>query len=280
MADYLAIYQNVDELLAAADKGWNAGRKYRECRDGGSSWVGRKFTGGWQGVKDAVSGLWEEGLDVVQQMIYEIDRERHTLPAPKDRRRRRRFSEDNGDDVDHDRLRSGQGDFWSETKRTRVAGPQFITLIVNTATFSYRKADEILWRGAVAICLADLLEKEGYRVEVWAVDYCERMYSYDDRSLQATRVKEASVPLDIPSITNTVSGWFYRTVRFQALERDRTPLSGYGSPRDISADSFGVKELVGNNSTPVIIDGVWSLNEALAKVREIINSLNSEEVGA
>ena len=77
------------------------------------------------------------------------------------------FSEDNGDELDYDRLRDGR-DFWRTSRRENTHGPSTITIVVNVGAGCRVKHEDILWRGAAAIALATRLEEAGYRVEIWA----------------------------------------------------------------------------------------------------------------
>src|SRR5439155_9465989 len=123
---------------------------------------------------------------------------------------------DDGDEVDYDRLRSGQ-EFWRASRREFCSGSPIVSVFFNIATPASREPEEILWRGAAALVLANLLEATGYRVELWAAQYCTRC-SYEDGAgvFTAVCLKRSEQPLDLATLVNAVSGWFYRTLFFQA----------------------------------------------------------------
>ena len=165
MTTYERVYGGLDEMVAAADSGVAAGRRW----DGlavladRSSFIGREFHD-WADVKANLGAAWPEGLDEVQWMLFEL--RKAALPPVTCQKRRPRFA-DEGDDVDLDRLRGGQ-ECWRTMRRESVAGPQTFCVVADMGTRCDKASMDILWRGAVAIVLADLLEAQGHRVEMWA----------------------------------------------------------------------------------------------------------------
>lgn len=273
---YKERYSSVSELIQACDKAWQEGRRSKTFLDR-IDFVGRNFHS-WEEVKTASQEPWMEGLDIVQAMIYELDREGHNLPQPKDRKRRKVFSNDSGDDLDYDRLRNGQEEYWVRTQRQEVTAPQFISLICNVGANCTTRSKDILWRGAAAIVLADALEKNGFRVELHATHLSKGVFKYhpNNYSYRSICAKEAQSPLDIASIVTVLSGWFFRSIfGFQGehipphLTVD-TP--GYGYSQNIMEYCPCVQEIC-TGAKPIIIDGVWSLEAAKQKVRSVILSL-------
>ncbi len=189
-------------------------------------------------------------------------------------RRRRTWSSDSGDEVDNDRLRAGQ-DYWSSCARQASAGCPVVTIITNVTASANRKPDEILWRGAKGAVLANLLENAGYRVEFWGVQYVHPGYKDGAGLFGGVRIKRADQPLDIATLINAVSGWFYRTIYFQSylVEERSEPASGLGHVQPLRETLPQIQELAGNGKT-VLIEGIWDRSAALAKVREVIQALN------
>lgn len=277
-------YDSVGDLVVACEKAWNRGEKInwlggRDRED----FVGRKFNS-FEEVKTAYHQPWEDGLAIIQGMIYEIDREAYNLPQPKTRRRRAKFDEYDGDDVDYDRLREGQP-FWRKCVKQSLTGPQFVTLISATAASGGTSHEDILWRGAVGICLTDLLEKAGYRVRYLIAQSSTNVFPSRkyERFLLSAVVKEEQDTMDISNLTNSISGWFYRTiVGFQSkfIRGIAVDTCGYGEPYQISERDEEIQKLVGDGSLPIVIDGVWSKEQALAKVRSVIQKVNNTEIVA
>jgi hypothetical protein len=129
--------------------------------------------------------------------------------------------------------------------------------------------------GAVAIVLADLLEQQGHRVELWAACRQAKAYRTGAGSFQAVCLKRSDRPVDIATLTNAVSGWCYRTLFFQdraAEPRARANRSmGYSQP--ITADDPTVARLVGGGRL-VTVAGVWSKADAAAFAARTIEGIN------
>lgn len=242
-----------------------------------SAFIGRTF-GSWDDVITAVNSPWPEGIETVRGMIDELRGESDRLPRPKDRRRRRGFSEDSGDEVDFDRLQAGQP-YWTITRREQVSGPQRIALIADVSTNGNVTADRILWRGVTALVLSDLLEQAGYRVGLWAVHHSSHTYPDGRGQFSGVMLKNYQQPLDVTTLINAVSGWFFRTVWFQDVyaRTDMKPVPTLGSAAPIRPDMPEVTELVGAGCVPEVIDGVWSRAATLAKIRSVIINVNSTE---
>lgn len=274
--------ESIEELIRICDSAW---QQHKRCNGMlySSSFVGRYFES-WEDIVKAAQEPWQEGLDIVQGMIYELDNHAHEILPPRDRRRKRRFTENDGEDVDLDRLRNGQPDFWVQAQRQELLGPQNITVICNVSANGGVSHDKILWRGAAAIVLSDYLEKAGYRVELWASDYYYNSPYLGKYSFTPLLLKEARDPLDISMLVTAVSGWFFRTVFGFQLQHAAPgghlyPAHyGYGGARTISKDLSCVQELVGVNSTLITIDGVWSQEQALTKIKEVLQSVNSHSL--
>lgn len=276
-------FDSIPDMIYACDKAWKEGRCYslRYLQD--SYFVGRSFNS-LEDVKKAVIEPWEEGLSIVQGMIYEIDREAYTLPQPKNRRRLLRWNEYDGDEVDNDRLRDGQA-FWKKGIKQIVTAPQFVTIVTGTATSSHINSDNILWRGATGVCLADILEKAGYRIKLMIAEYTKGSFPNvpHQKLLTTAVVKEEQDVVDIASVVNVLSGWFHRTMVFQSHHiRKKTKIStGYGQPLNLREDDDPlIQNLAGNGSLLITIDGVWSKEQALAKVRSVIQQVNNTETVA
>lgn len=274
-------HECIPDLLSACEKAWNAGRRNSSITSDHWSFIGRTFDG-FPSLLKAYYAPWQQGLDEVQGMIYQIEREGHSLPVPKLLRRKPVFHPDDGDEIDNDRLRCGQ-DYWRKCVRQNLQGPQFITLFTNIASSGSRRSSDVLWRGAVAIVLCDLLEKAGYRVGVNLCHYSRGVYckfrgSDYEQSLMTVNVKREEDTVDIPSLVNVVSGWFYRGIAFQARHIRQEEVSyGYGNPQTITEDLDFIQELTGNNAAPIVIDNIWSREVAIQKIKHVINKLNGVE---
>ena len=150
-------------------------------------WVGRGFAN-HEALYAALNEAWESGIGTMERMVKELaDAD---LPKPTSRRRKARFSECDGDELDYDRLRSGR-DYWRTSRRQNTKGPATITLIVDVAANAHVDHEDILWRGAAAVALTKLLEEAGYRVELWATSFTDGNYHSRRQRCSCPRVGAA-----------------------------------------------------------------------------------------
>lgn len=267
MAQLTRKYESLEALLAFADQGRAAGRCYPRIH-GDADFTGRTFAD-WNELRRAVHETWQEGLDELQWMLFELQRDK--LPMPKSSRRRARFNEDAGDEVCIDRLRAGQP-YWREASRESCHAPRHVCLIADVSTLAYVEWRDILWRGAVAIALADLLTRQGNRVELHAISAQTSAYKNGMGSLASVCLKESAAALDTESVLNAISGWFYRLCMFQ--ERTSEPRArvadSMGHSRPVSIDEPEIAELIGRNAEGFLLTQLWDKETALARAREIL----------
>jgi len=263
-------FDSVDELLADV-------RDLPESRFGGQcdvdrlGFIGRKFRF-WTEVDEAAQTAWDDGLEIVDRMLGDLADA--SLPRPTSRRRRTRFAEDDGNELDYDRLRSGQP-FWRTSRRENTRGPATITIIVDVTAHCGVRHKDILWRGAAAIALTKLLEAAGYRVELWAVgvsqDTWRRSTTDTPNEFTAVCLKRPGDPLDISTLVSGVSGWFFRTVFFRAkyLGREKVKM-GLGTPRKPTPKDL---DHITTDANRVLISGAFDYDAAVSKVRAALQTL-------
>jgi hypothetical protein len=248
------------------------GRQYQPWKTHRNDWVGREFSS-WDQVCKEANETWGKGLRLVNDMLSQFSTVE--LPKPVSRKRKPAWSPDDGDEIENDRLRSGQ-DCWRTTRRQVTSGPSTVAIVANVCTSSFHESSDIIWRGAAAIVLANLLEDAGYRVELWAAKGTPHEPG-DAGVFHSMCLKRADQPLDVATLVNAISGWFYRTCWIQTCfsEKEyRRPNEGRaGRPTPMGDNGEYIERLVG--SQPVVfIEEVYSRDAALALVREVIEGLN------
>lgn len=225
----LFTFESTAELLAEAIPACPGGKDAQENFSiQNEHFIGEYFKT-WEDVQGKTNNVWQKGMDTYTKMMSDLrDTE---LPKPVNIRRRAVWSEDGGDEVDVDRLRRGQP-FWRTTRRDHRPGPLNVTICTNLSTACSVDSSQILWRGAAAVCLAEILEQAGYRVELWAINHTSKGYRNGDGQSTGVCLKRCSDPLDTSSLINCVSGWFFRTVVFASysLFKGSNPASNYGRP--------------------------------------------------
>jgi hypothetical protein len=270
-------FESVDAQLEECTKAVKAGHVHWGDERGAFNrpeFIGREFAD-WTAVRDTANQLWQEGVEIVEELMAELSR--FELPHPTNRRRKARWSEDAGDEIDNDRLRAGQ-EPWRECVRQRTHGTQTKVIVSFNGTSAYQDHREILWRGAASLCLANLLEAAGYSVEIWTCDSMDCAFKNGDAILNATKVKRADQPLDTATIVNSLAGWFYRTVTFEShytVEGRRDVVTSMGYPKALSAASPELQQITEGADT-IVVDGVFDRSAAIELVRSVIASLEAK----
>ena len=232
-------------------------------------WTGRKLHS-WDELAKACREPWEHGIKLIEDMAKQIATV--VLPSPKNIRRRPLWSEDGGDDFDLDRYRSGQ-EFWRTTNRRPSGGPQIITMLVHTGGNAHVKPDDLLWRGAIAVAIADILEARGYRAEILAYDCGSGVFISGDDEVQAVWLKRSHDPMDIATLANGVSGWYFRTIMFAGYSvcPGQTPLSTLG--RETALPEWLKPRL--SHERAWIIQNINSMDQAIAFAKNVLATLSA-----
>ena len=221
----------------------------------------------------ALNEAWAHGIETMERMTKDLcDAD---LPQPTSRRRKTRFSECDGDQLDYDRLRSGR-DYWRTSRRQNTKGPATLTVIVDIGANAHVDHDDILWRGSAAVALTKLLEEAGYRVELWAVDYADHGQWENGNpvhQLNAVRLKECSEPIDASTLINAVSGWAFRTLWFQVASLGTAKIDG-GLGRAAAPRGEHLDE-ISRDAKRVLIADAWSYEAAVELIRETLTNLTN-----
>ncbi len=267
------ILDSAGELADRCDLPGNGNKHVAEASTSDRGFVGRSFANLVEAGR-ALHGEWEVGLSTLARM--RADLVCSELPEPVSRRRRRRWSEDDGDEVCNDRLRSGQA-FWRSTHRTRVPGQATRTIIVDVGANCQVPHLDILWRGAAAIVMAEVLERAGYAVEIWAVWHTRGVFPLGktNSAVVAAQLKAPQDALDPSTLVNAVSGWFFRTAFFnEVCLTDRVCKTTLG--RSTTMPREWCSELTSDDDFHLIADA-WSYRDAVDLVRRQLRELSAGE---
>ena len=262
------VFDSVDDLVETISKVPDGRREHVHSqvikRD---DFVGRWFSD-WNDAYAAARSGWPEGVEAVERMVAELDA--GDLPRPANRRRKMRFSEDDGDELDYDRLRCGQP-FWRSTRRQNTRGPQTVTIVIDVNANCKVDHEDILWRGAAAIAMTKILEEAGFRVELWTIHCARKVYSNGQGHCNAVCLKRPGDPLDIATFTAAVSGWFYRSSMFLAKAiGNYKPKMGLGKPHAPWARDI---EQVVHDPNAILISGAYSYGGALWLAQRALKKL-------
>src|SRR5215813_6752088 len=124
------LYYSVEEMLDNAQKGYEQGQIGYSLD---SYMVGRRDLRTWKDMAKAAREPWQEGLDHVQEMFFELDRKLRT-PELKISRRRPTYSEEGGHEVELNRLLGGQDDYWRTCKRKSTVNATTVSILINNST--------------------------------------------------------------------------------------------------------------------------------------------------
>src|SRR5262245_3091026 len=135
--EFVRTFQSIDDMTAYADARLMAGCRVSNMDRSG--FIGRPIRT-WRDAVKAAGDLWPEGVEIVEGMIRDIE-SAHIAP-PVSRKRRLKWDADDGDEVDHDRLRNGQ-EFWRKTVRQETTAPQTLTVVVQMAASGVHDSADI-----------------------------------------------------------------------------------------------------------------------------------------
>lgn len=237
---------------------------------GDKSFVGRDLPT-WDSALNALKQPWEYGLEVVERFANELQEVEVGL---KHRQRRIKFREDDGDELDLDRLRAGQT-YWRSCEREDTEGPGPITVVIDVGALGSVSSKNMLWRGGAAIALVRVLEERGHQVEVLAVTSGRNRFVEDtERTVTVTTIKRVEDALDISCLVNVVSGWFYRTVGFATFVMLAREIGTRHSEYCGASSPMVKSELDQVAKDAVYISGVYSFESAMALVKNVVHASN------
>ena len=258
------VYDSLTEFLDLIPD--NQIKEFIESRGLSTSFVGRDMS---TNAKRKAIEAYEHGLRVLDESRDEV--RGIELPRPKTRSRRARFDEFNGDEICLDRLRSG-APYWRTTRRESTTGAQNLTIAIDIAANGAATSRSIAWRGVAGILIAELLESSGIRVELWAFERSARAYTNGNDFTNLIKLKSADCPLDLVSLVNATSGWFFRSFGFYSLALSAagsTPSPGLGCVKQSSATDL-------TNETGIGFDAIVTNCNTREACIEIVESIISK----
>lgn len=183
----------------------------KQIREGMGEFVGREFKTTDEFNK-ALDEAWQRGIDTMNQFVEEL--EKAELPKIKDLKRQKVFTTSDGE-LDMERLLAGNPNCYVKIVTEKGEGNPEVTVVIDTCGAGFYDPQDLLWRGAGAIALVKMLEQQGYRTEIWAIAGATCFRDYPSRGIiPSVCLKRPGEPLDISTLINTVSGWFFRVEVF------------------------------------------------------------------
>lgn len=184
-------------------------------------------------LRDAIDRMRERLVDAVE--------------LPTVARRRVRRGMDYGEEIDADRWLVREPNCWERNVREPQAR-RTVTIGCNVVVSGSRKPEHLLYRGAAALALADLLTQQGCNVQIVMFKCASEPSSHVARSVFRYELKSPDMPLDLSAIAFAMCEIaFCRTVAvcggYRHLPGKLT--SGFGIPSEVpAADREGIDYLI------------------------------------
>jgi len=195
--EYTSITDAVQTALS--DYAQNAGNqeflrnRMNEALSGKDPWASRytreRFLGELANPKQSL-------LDAVDKMRAQLV---ESVELPSRPRRRIRHGQEFGEELDVDRWLSRDPYCWDRNVREQQPS-RYVTIGCNLAVNASVKASQLLYRGAAALALADILTQQGVNVEIVCFDSVRRPTEVVQQGVIRYVVKAGNMPLDIASV--------------------------------------------------------------------------------
>lgn len=141
---------------------------------------------------------WTRGAELMAQ-VEGVD-----APRATDIRRRMIWT-DNGDEIEMQRVYSGNLDTaWRRTRRVNVSGPVRVRIAVDALAHAIVDSAEMRWRGVAAMRLADALTEAGYMVEIESAFHGGSFTKLGNVTLRVV-VKPYDQPINLPVLAATTA---------------------------------------------------------------------------
>src|SRR5208337_4310022 len=149
---------------------------------------------------------YKEGLDQLKELDLDF-----SLGGSK---REYKWNSDDGDDMSTERLQDSMPFMRKRIKNLGDGNGKFITLNVAFGAIWWVKYSHMLYRAYTVVRIVDLLESQGYRVEVIGHELCNNLGMYKgefiDRFKLDITLKKAGDPLIKGLLLTCLSPWMFR----------------------------------------------------------------------
>ncbi|MDP6370775.1 MAG: hypothetical protein QF615_14290 [Planctomycetota bacterium] len=225
-------------------------------------------------LADRIAGKWPEGRNNLRKLEQDLTGAATTLGV-SDCRRKIAWA-DQGDEIDIHRVYSGDLDTaWQTTRRNGTGLAPIVSIVAGWGGHCGRSHDELFWSGAAALVSAHILEGAGYSVEILAASVTRHTFKSVGQCVVAVRLKNSDTPLELSSIAATAcfAGTF-RTLGLAAMCLQPTVkvTGSYGVPEEPSAMEVSKWPTEGQ---PILIDGSYTRETAVANVRKVLHSVET-----
>lgn len=180
---------------------------------GHDSWANRYTK---EKMLDAISNPPKHLMDAVERMRQSLMDE---ISPPVCTRRRVRRNQEWGDELEAESVLVRSLTPWERMSRENQPR-RSVTIGVNLTVHSGQRAEHLLWRGAAASALADLLTQRGINVEIVAFWTIDQMSSTSRTVVARYIIKRPDMPLDLGAVSVALAEIAYaRLVALYGLAR-------------------------------------------------------------
>lgn len=162
------------------------------------------------------------------------------VETPVRERRKVRRNREDGEELDAQAVLERRADGWSDIHHTPVP-KHSITVAVNLTVASFCSASHLLYRGAAAAALADLLTQSGHSVEVIGFVAVKNLSDQTRDMVLRVPLKRSDTPMDLTSLSVAAAEiGFFRVVMIACLGRV-TPgrvHEGFGTVRSMRPEEL------------------------------------------
>lgn len=207
---------------------------------------------------------WQDGM---QRMQEALDGFTMTMP-PMPTLKRRRVRGDHGDSIDMSQVWAGHLDTaWTRCAKREVNDKQFVTICYPIVNSAASETDQMFWRGAAILKMADILTEAGYSVQIAGIH--GTVYN-GCTGYAVVFSKQAHQPLDVQSLIVPMAfSGYMRTAAFLAImAHPFTVSSGLGNARYDPYKADAIKEAIGGR----IIGGAYEAVTNKTTAREWIEA--------
>jgi hypothetical protein len=213
-----------------------------------------------QSIRQESGGRWanHQTAESLQRLVHAPDRrllaaieemrdklaDEITLPTAP--RRRVRHGRADGDELDADRWLHRIPEAWDRCER--VPQPRgTLEIFINLSVHCKQAPDELLYRGAAACALADLLAKQGRNVGISGFLVSCNMSKDSRRIITKVRLKDPAMPLDMAAVATAACeiGFFRMAMIHAAVRHVPGELNdGFGHPANLPEEDTGAADFV------------------------------------
>jgi hypothetical protein len=164
----------------------------------GDAWANRYTE---ESFRDALVNPPKSILDAVDAMRAELV---ETVTLPQSSRRRVRRGQEFGEEMNADAFLNREPNCWDRNTRIKVE-KRTVTIGVNVGINASQTPETLLWRGAAAAALADVLTSEGVNVGITAFICRTGITRVAHLGTDKLMVKSPTMPLDLGAVSFAIS---------------------------------------------------------------------------